>query len=125
MKKLTVLVVIMLVAGLLAGCGIIPESKLWKIEVEPSEVWLRSPGESKQLEVTAYYDDGTVADVTLECDYTVNKPEALTQVVATVSAEGLITGIKTGWAIILVSYTQCNFWTSNITRTAEVVVEVN
>ncbi len=68
MKKLTVLlVVIMLVAGLLVGCGIIPASSLWKIEVEPKDFWgITFPvGDTLQLEVTAYYDDGTTADVTL------------------------------------------------------------
>ncbi len=124
MKKLTVLVVIMLVAGLIAGCGIIPESKLWKIEVEPIEVLLPYSGDSKQLKVTAYYDDGTSADVTLECDYTASKPEQFAQVVAIVSAEGLVTGIQAGWATILISYTQRNFWTGDITRTHEVAVRV-
>jgi len=40
MKKLTVLVVIMLVAGLLAGCWLFPESKLDYIEADPYEVTL-------------------------------------------------------------------------------------
>ncbi|MBA7529476.1 hypothetical protein ES705_21674 [subsurface metagenome] len=122
MKKLTVLVAVILIAGLLAGCGVTSESRLWKIEVEPIEVNIGYTGDSEQLKVTAYYDDGTSADVTSECDY-ITSAEAYSEVVVSVSAEGLVTGIQTGWTTILVSYTQRNFWTS-ITRTYEVAVHV-
>ncbi|GAI63593.1 unnamed protein product, partial [marine sediment metagenome] len=78
MKKLTVLVAVILIAGLLSGCWLFPESKLNYIEADPKEVTLYfsptklSSTENKttqQLEVTAYYIDGDIADVTLECDY--------------------------------------------------------
>lgn len=124
MKKLTVLVAVILIAGLLAGCGIIPGSRLYYIEVEPDDFTLHLGSDpTKQLEVTATYDDLTIADVTLECEYTW-KPEALTKVVATVSDEGLVTGMLVGNTDILVSYTQRNFWTGDITRITEVEVRV-
>ena len=130
MKKLiTVLVVIMLVTGLLAGCGIMPESKLWKIEVEPTDfggiTLYVNPAQfpavdgTCQLEVTAFYDDGTIADVTLDCEYISSDSK-----IAFVSNEGLITAIKVGDATISVIYTQQNFWTSDITRTAKVEITV-
>jgi len=129
MKKLTVLVVIMLVAGLLAGCWVLPESKLDYIEADPEEVTLNIvslTGITQQLEITAYYSDGTSADVTSNCDYSSSNTE-----VATVNNEGLIVAVKVDdspalvrYATILVSYTQHNFWTGRIIRTAEVEVKV-
>ena len=118
MKKLTVLVVVMLLAGLLAGCWVLPESKLDEIVVEPGAITL-SVGETQQLEVTAWYDDKTSADVTPSCDYNSSLSNT-----AGVDVEGLITAVEAGEATILVSYTQHNFWTGRIIRTAEVEVEV-
>jgi len=119
MKKLTVLVAVILIAGLLAGCWVLPESKLDKIEADPDEVILSTNLLTQQLEVTAYYTDGTSADVTSNCDYISSDTG-----VVTVSDEGLITAKKMGDSIILVSHTQHNFWTGRITRTVEVNVTV-
>ncbi|GAI98150.1 unnamed protein product, partial [marine sediment metagenome] len=44
--------------------------------------------------------------------------------VVTVNDEGLITAKSKGKAKVLVSYTQNNFWTSDITRTDEVKILV-
>jgi len=119
MKKLTMLVVILLVAGLLAGCWVLPESKLDYIEAIPNEVNLDAEITQKQLEVTAYYEDGTSADVTSNCDYSSSDIE-----VVTVNDEGLIVAVGNGEAITLVSYTQHNFWTGMRIRTCEVEVTV-
>ncbi|MBA7518747.1 hypothetical protein ES705_10820 [subsurface metagenome] len=125
MKKLTVLMAIILIAGLLSGCWLFPESKLDYIKADPDDVTLNITSAlvvTQQLDVTAYYIDGDKADVTLECDYaplTVSDTE-----VVTVNDEGLITAKSKGNTIILVSYTEGNFWTGRITRTDEVKVLV-
>ncbi|MBA7580866.1 hypothetical protein ES708_22763 [subsurface metagenome] len=127
MKKLTILlVVIMLVAVLLAGCWVSPELKLDYIEADPEEVTL-TEGEICQLTVIAFYDYSGANDVTLDCDYVSNNIE-----VATVNDEGLITAIdlegsekaQKGEATILITYTQHNFWTGMRVETAEVKVTV-
>ncbi|MBA7545951.1 hypothetical protein ES705_38333 [subsurface metagenome] len=124
MKKLTMIMAIILIAGLLSGCWLFPGPKLDYIEVNPKEVTLYyglQPNDmeiktTEQLEVTAYYEDENKADVTLECDYapltTSNKE------VVTVSDEGLITARSKGIAIVLVSYTEGR------TRTDEVKILV-
>ncbi len=128
MKKLTVLVVVILIAGLLAGCWLFPESKLDYIEAETDEVTLHTRLRTRQLEITAYYTDGTSADVTIDCDYLSSDIK-----VVTVNDEGLITAVKyegvvtpglTREATILISYTQHNAWTGRIIRTCEVKVTV-
>ena len=129
MKKLTVLLVIVLVAGLLTGCWLFPESKLDYIEADSNEVFLNTRSRTQQLEITAYYTDGTSADVTSSCEYTSSNIE-----VVTVNDEGLITsvvyecevcpGLLTREATILISYTQHNAWTGRIIRTCEVGVTV-
>ena len=130
MKKLTVLMAIILIAGLLSGCWLFPESKLDYIKAKPDKVTLSLDSMSteteykttQQLEVTAYYTDENKADVTLECDYaplTVSNTE-----VVTVNDEGLITAKSKGNTIVLVSYTEGNFWTGRITRTDEVKILV-
>ena len=125
MKKLTVLMAIILIAGLLSGCWLFPESKLDYIKADPDDVTLNITSAlvvTQQLDVTAYYIDGDKADVTLECDYaplTVSDTE-----VVTVNDEGLITAKSKGNTIILVSYTEGNFWTGRITRTDEVKILV-
>ena len=124
MKKLTVLVAVILIAGLLAGCWVLPESKLDKIVADPDEVTLyltQAAGNTQQLEVTAYYEDKTCADVTPSCDY--NSSLSNTAGLA-VSDEGLITAKNEGEATILVTYTQHNAWTGRIIRTDEVDVTV-
>lgn len=118
MKKLTVLVVIMLVASLLAGCWVFPESKLDYIEAKVNVAALGIVS-TRQLKVTAYYEDLTEADVTIDCEYLSSNPD-----VAIVNNEGLITSKIIGEATILVTYTQHNFWTGRIIRTDEVNVTV-
>ena len=87
MKKLTVLVAVILIAGLLAGCWVLPESKLDYIEAVPDKVDLLSPRSStqQQLTITAFYEDGVNADVTIDCDYLSSDTK-----VVTVNDEGLI-----------------------------------
>lgn len=119
MKKLTILMAVILIVGLLTGCWLFPESKLDCIESEPVEVTLGTNLLTQQLGITAFYEDGTSADVTPNCDYVSSNAE-----VATVSVEGLITAKKMGNTIVLVSYTQHNLWTGKITRTVEVDVTV-
>ena len=119
----------MLVTGLLTGCWVLPESKLDKIVADPNKVTLTTDsytGITEQTEVTAYYEDGTSADVTSNCEYSSSNTE-----VVTVNNEGLIVAVKVDnpialWlgATILVTYTQHNFWTSRIIRTDEVDVTV-
>lgn len=125
MKRLTVIVAVILIAGLLSGCWLFPESKLDYIEANPKEVTLyltQVPGNTQQLEVTASYIDGNIADVTLECDYAPST--ASDTEVVTVSDEGLITAKSKGKAKVLVSYTEGNYWAGRITGTDEVKVLV-
>ena len=134
MKKLTVLVAVILIAGLLVGCWVTPESKLDYIEADPNEVTLTTDsftGITEQLEVTAFYDDKTSADVTLNCDYNSSLSNTTGLEIVTVSDEGLITAVIVDnpialqlKATILVTYTQNNFWTGRIIRTYEVDVTV-
>ena len=122
MKKLTVLVMIILIAGLLAGCWVLPESKLDEIVVEPEEVTLyltQAAGNTKQLEVTAYYEDLTYADVTSNCKYISDDDE-----IATVDIKGLVTAKSIGNTEVLITYTQHNFWTGRVIRTIKVDVTV-
>jgi hypothetical protein len=108
MKKLTVLlVVIMLVAGLLAGCWVLPESKLISICVEPEGMLLTIEKTKLIISVTANYNDGTSEDIELaDCEYLSSDPD-----IATVNSEGLVTAKSIGNPEILVTYTQHNFWT--------------
>ena len=129
MKKLTMIMAIILIAGLLSGCWVFPGSKLDYIEADPEEVTLyfgivsdSTKNDTEQLKVTAYYEDETKADVTPECDYaplTVSNTE-----VVTVDDEGLITAKSKGNTIVLVSYTEGNSWTGRITRTDKVKILV-
>jgi len=93
MKKLTLLVVIILVTGLLAGCN--PFST-FRAEIVGDTIYLGDPDNpaTHQLEMTY---GGT--DVTLSCDYSSNNTDA-----ATVSADGLIAGVAAGNAIVHVTY---------------------
>jgi len=129
MKKLTVLVAVILIAGLLAGCWVLPESKLDYIEADPDKVdLLRLRLPTQQLTITAFYEDGVSADVTIDCDYLSSDTK-----VVTVNDEGLIVYVEpegvVGFglireATILITYTQHNAWTGRIIRTCEVEVTV-
>ena len=130
MKKLTMLVVIMLVAGLLAGCWVLPESKLISICVEPEGIFLEgdptaaASHNTEPIEsVTANYSDGTSEDIALaDCEYSSNDPEVA--IVDIVGDEVLIRSVGFGEATILVTYTQHNFWTGRRTETDIVGVSV-
>lgn len=124
MKKLTVLVVVMLIAGLLAGCWVLPESKLISICVEPEGMDLVEPGAASLTSknagaiesVTANYSDGTSEYIELtDCEYLSNDPEVA--VVDIVGEEVWIRAVGTGDTTILVTYTQHNFWTGRVTET--------
>jgi len=118
MKKLTVLVVIMLVAGLLAGCGIIPEwSVLQSIVIEPDGITFTTR-EPVSIEVTACYKDGDTAIVTLECDYKLTNEGVVTLDIT--KDEVIIAPVGIGETEVEVSYTERNFWTG--TRTVEDVI---
>ncbi len=96
----------------------VDKALLVSIEVLPSSMSLEI-GESKAItSVTAYYDNGTTADIALSaCTYESNKSNA------TVSTDGVITGISSCTAstpvTITVSYTE-----DSITQTDTVSVVV-
>jgi len=133
MKKLTVLVAVILITGLLAGCWVLPESKLDRIVADPDKVDLaqypRLLPNQQQLTITAFYDDGASADVTIDCDYLSSDIE-----IATVNDEGLIMYVApevynadptaTRNANILVTYTHHNAWTGMRSETCKVEVTV-
>lgn len=105
------------------------ESPLNYIIADPIEVVLgrrRFPTQ-QQLTITAFYEDGTSANVTSNCKYSSTDTK-----VATVDDEGLIvavflepfpTGIRE--VTISITYTQHNALAGEITRTCEVEVTVN
>ena len=116
MKKLTVLVVAILVMVLLAGCWLYPEPKLISICVDPEGMFLE-PEETKPIiSVTANYVLAPSEDIELtNCKYSPNDPEVA--IVEIVGEEVFIRAVKVGEAIILVSYTQHNFWTGRVIET--------
>ena len=122
MKKLAVLVAVILIAGLLAGCWVLPESKLISIVVEPEGMDLTYPAtalseHTKAIEsVTANYEDGTSEYIELtDCEYSSNDPEVA--IVNIVGDKVWIKAVKSGETTILVTYTQHNFWTGRVTET--------
>jgi len=123
MKKLAVLMAIILVTGLLAGCWLMPESRLISIVVEPESMDLVLPKPTDLIpenagiieSVTANYNDGTSEDIKLtDCEYSSNDPDVA--VVDIVGDEVWIRAIGVGEAVILVSYTQHNAWTGRRTE---------
>lgn len=127
MKKLFVLATVILIVGLLAGCWLLPESKLISITVDPESMDLGDPiigtilNTQEAIEsVTANYEDETSGDVKLtDCEYCTYDCQ-----VAKVNAEGLVTAVDKGKTAILVSYTEGNLWTGRITETDIVIVTV-
>lgn len=118
MKKLAMLVAVMLIVGLLAGCWVLPESKLISICVEPEGMELKAldPDAEAIVSVTANYNDGTSEDIKLtDCEYLSNDPEVA--IVDIVGDEVWIRAVGTGNTTILVTYTQHNFWTGRVTET--------
>jgi len=124
MKKLTVLVAVILIAGLLAGCWVLPESKLISITVDPEGLYLEMPKPTSLIpenagkieSVTANYNDGTSEDIKLtDCEYSSNDPEVA--IVDIVGDEVWIRAVGSGETTILVTYTQHNFWTGRVIET--------
>jgi len=70
MRNKKILMLLFVLAFLfLVGCQTTPVVvKLTEIRVSPDKITM-SVGETKQLEVTALYDDGTFGDVTPDCIY--------------------------------------------------------
>jgi len=121
MKKLAILIAVILIVGLLAGCWVTPESKLISICVDPEEMFLANPGTAFDVlsttgaieSVTANYEDGTSEDIELtDCEYLSSDPD-----IAMVNSEGLVIAKSIGETTILVTYTQHNFWTGRVTET--------
>lgn len=72
--------------------------KLTSIVVVPDTITL-SLGATKQLKVTAYYNDGFTPKITSDCNYVSSDPS-----IAFVSVNGLIVGEGFGTATITVTY---------------------
>jgi len=123
-KKLTVLMVAILVMVLLAGCWLYPEPKLISICVEPEGMFLE-PGETEPIiSVTANYTLAPSEDIELtDCEYSSNDSEVA--IVDIVGNEVFVRAGKAGETIILVTYTQHNFWTGRVIETDIVGVFVN
>jgi len=117
MKKLAVLVVVILIAGLLTGCWLFSgEPEFISINVKPEVMYLGELGTSSlnyknqdAIEsVTACYDDWTTKEIELtDCEYLSSDPDIA--VVDIVGDEVWIRAIGTGEAYILVSYTEGKF----------------
>jgi len=116
MKKLIVLVAVILIIGLLAGCWVFPESKLISICVNPEGMFLEPEETEPIISVTANYNDGTSEDIKLtDCEYLSGDPDIA--IVEIVEDEVLIKAVETGDTTILVTYTQHNFWTGRVIET--------
>jgi hypothetical protein len=79
-----------------------------RLTLEPSDIFMKAPGETIAVKATATYGDGTTRDVTREAVMESNVPD-----VATV-ADSSIKGARIGEATLLVRY-QGNFATLPIT----------
>jgi len=84
--------------GETTACQVMVTSNLVAVEVEPASVLL-DPGDVQQLKVTAYFLDGSTADVTDESAYATNN-----SAVAWADAAGLVTANGPGNATITASY---------------------
>jgi len=121
-KLLILLIVLIGTLSLLSGCGGYPSpvppislTYLTRIVVQPDTIDL-DEGESQSINsVTAYYSDSSTADIPLSyCTYYNYNPSC-----ASVNSNGLITGVSTGTAAILVIYTE-----SAISKTDTVIINV-
>ena len=84
--------------GEFATCQVIVTSNLVAVEVEPASVLL-DPGGTQQLKVTAYFLDGSTADVTDQSAYSTSDGS-----VASAGAAGLVTAHGAGNATITAEY---------------------
>jgi len=79
-------------------CQVIVTSNLVAVEVEPASALL-DPGDTQQLQVTAYFLDHSTADVTDESAYSTTD-----SAVAFSDAAGLVTALAPGNAVITAAY---------------------
>ena len=95
-----------------------PPVFLIRISVSPSNINLII-GETKTIDsITAYYSDSSTADISLaNCTY--EPYHTYDQTCTSVNSSGLITGISTGTALILVTYTE-----GTISKTDTITVNV-
>jgi len=116
MKKLIVFMVVILIMVLLAGCWLQPKPKIISICVDPEGMFLEL-GEIKPIiSVIANYNDRTSEDIKLtDCKYSSNDPEVA--IVDIVGDEVFVKAVNVGDTIILITYTQHNFWTGRLTET--------
>ena len=88
---------------------------LTEIVVQPGTMDLEEGESQSIISVTAYYSDSSTADIPLSyCTYYNYNPSC-----ASVNSSGLITGVSTGTAVILVIYTE-----SAISKTDTVTINV-
>ena len=116
MKKLTVLVAVILIAGLLAGCWVFSdEPELISITVDPERMDLvgdptaaSSHNTEPIISITANYDDWTTKDIALtDCEYLSSDPDIA--IVEIAGDEVQVRAVGTGETYILVSYTEGKF----------------
>lgn len=116
MKKLTVLVVIMLVAVLFIGC--FPSTYRITPNLASNTVFLGKETEIYEFQLVVTYSNGDI-DVTSECDYYSTNTDA-----ATVGNQsfnkGLIEAIAPGSATIHITY-----WNGTHEYSFDVIVEVS
>jgi len=113
-RTLRIIVVLSLAVILIAApiaCS--PGGTLQSITADPADVTL-GLNWTRQITVTANYDQGDPKDVTKKCTYTSSDTK-----IATVSSGGLITvgGLAAGSVTITVNYTE-----KDVTKTATVKV---
>ena len=83
-----------------AGAPFSPsDPRLERLEVHPSEFVLSKVGATQQLKVLAYFNDGSVEDVTRKVVY-----ESTDKPVAEVSEEGLVTSVRWGGTAIIARF---------------------
>lgn len=92
-------------------------AKIIGIEVSPDKITM-SVGDTKQLKVTALYDDGNHGDITSDCIYVSSN----TKVVPLIDDGNLIAGQSPGKATITVTYILDEII---FTDTVEVTVEAD
>jgi hypothetical protein len=79
--------------------GNLTSDRVEKLEVLPNEVFMHGPNKTQQVMALAHYPDGSVRDVTQECNISSNIPE-----IANVDANARVTGERKGEAALLVRY---------------------
>jgi len=124
-KRILMLVFVVAFLTLLVGCYPSIPAVLIGIEVSPDKITM-SVGDTKQLEVTAFYDDGSFGDVTPDCIYE-SSNSFIVIVNTSEGSEGKITGIAPGKAFIVIvdSYEGLTFSdTVEVTVRADIVEEV-